>query len=217
MRSILDSTAIDFIGRTRYYVAVPGERMQKVLIILGIAGLLAAGCAAVPSKRVTGYSASAGDKAADTALAMVGRPYQLKGETPGGFDCSGLVRYSYLMAGMDVPHGTSALRNSTRSVGLRNARKGDLLFFIQYGKNYSHVGIYVRPRPQHRRPRPPGQHHRSLLGKALPRYPPVPVIPADGQTLPIGHSPEKGNPEHFPHNLICRVTKVGPGFRRARK
>jgi cell wall-associated NlpC family hydrolase len=143
MRSILDSTAIDFTGRTRYYVAVPGERMRKVLIILGIAGLLAAGCVAAPSKRVTGYSASAGDKAADTALTMVGRPYQLKGETPGGFDCSGLVRYSYLMAGMDVPHGTSALRNSTRSVGLRNARKGDLLFFIQEGKNYSHVGIYV--------------------------------------------------------------------------
>jgi len=117
--------------------------MRKVLIILGIAGLLAAGCAAAPSKRVTGYSASAGDKAADTALAMVGRPYQFKGETPGGFDCSGLVRYSYLTAGMDVPHGTSALRNSTRSVGLRSARKGDLLFFIQEGKKYSHVGIYV--------------------------------------------------------------------------
>jgi cell wall-associated NlpC family hydrolase len=28
-------------------------------------------------------------------------------------------------------------------VGLKNARKGDLLFFIQEGKKYSHVGIYV--------------------------------------------------------------------------
>jgi len=117
--------------------------MRKVLFMLGIAGLLAAGCATVPSKRVTGYSASAGDKAADTAFSMVGRPYQFKGETPGGFDCSGLVRYSYLTAGMDVPHGTSALKNSTRSVGLGNARKGDLLFFDQSGKKYSHVGIYV--------------------------------------------------------------------------
>jgi cell wall-associated NlpC family hydrolase len=74
---------------------------------------------------------------------MVGRPYKYKGDMPAGFDCSGLVRYSYLTAGMDVPHNTSALRNHTRSVGLRNARKGDLLFFVQEGKKYSHVGIYV--------------------------------------------------------------------------
>ena len=117
--------------------------MRNILLILGIAGLLFAGCASAPSKRVTGYSASAGDKAAATALTMIGRPYKYKGDMPAGFDCSGLVRYSYLTAGMDVPHNTSALRNSTRSVGLRNARKGDLLFFVQEGKKYSHVGIYV--------------------------------------------------------------------------
>ena len=74
---------------------------------------------------------------------MIGRPYKYTGDTPAGFDCSGLVRYSYLTAGMDLPHGTSALRNITRSVGLQSARKGDLLFFVQEGKKYSHVGIYV--------------------------------------------------------------------------
>jgi cell wall-associated NlpC family hydrolase len=137
------ATAIDFSGRTRYYVAISGEGMRRALFILGIAALLAAGCATAPSRRVTGYSASVGDKAADTALSMIGRPYQFKGETPGGFDCSGLVRYSYLTAGMDVPHGTPALRSSTRSVGLGYARKGDLLFFDQQGRKYSHVGIYV--------------------------------------------------------------------------
>lgn len=117
--------------------------MRNVLLMLGIALLLFSGCATAPSKRVSGYSASVGDKAAETALAMIGRPYHFKGETPSGFDCSGLVRYSYLTAGMDVPHGTGALKNSTRSVGLRSARKGDLLFFVQEGKKYSHVGIYV--------------------------------------------------------------------------
>ena len=110
---------------------------------MGIAGLLITGCASAPTKRVNGYSASVGDKAADTALTMIGRPYKFTGDTPAGFDCSGLVRYSYLTAGMDLPHGTKALMNITRSVGLRNARKGDLLFFVQEGKKYSHVGIYV--------------------------------------------------------------------------
>jgi cell wall-associated NlpC family hydrolase len=117
--------------------------MRNILLTMGIAVLLVTGCATTPTKHVTGYSASAGDKAAATALTMIGRPYKYKGDMPAGFDCSGLVRYSYLTAGMDVPHNTSALRNSTRSVGLRNARKGDLLFFVQEGKKYSHVGIYV--------------------------------------------------------------------------
>lgn len=117
--------------------------MRNILLIMGIAVLLVTGCASAPSKRVTGYSASVGDKAAATALTMIGRPYKYKGDVPAGFDCSGLVRYSYLTAGIDVPRGTKALRNSTRSVGLGNARKGDLLFFIQEGKKYSHVGIYV--------------------------------------------------------------------------
>ena len=117
--------------------------MRKVLLTGGIALLLVAGCAHAPTKPVAGYSATVGDKAAATALTMIGRPYKYTGDTPAGFDCSGLVRYSYLTAGMDLPHGTKSLLGITRSVGLKNARKGDLLFFIQSGKKYSHVGIYV--------------------------------------------------------------------------
>jgi murein DD-endopeptidase len=74
---------------------------------------------------------------------MIDRPYRYRGDTPKGFDCSGLVRYSYLRAGMNLPHGTRALLKVTRSIDLRDARKGDLVFFDQSGKKYSHVGIYV--------------------------------------------------------------------------
>jgi len=119
------------------------HNMRKALLVIMAAGVLITGCSHAPTKQLAGYSQSTGDKAADTALTMVGRPYQFKGETPSGFDCSGLVRYSYLTAGMDLPHGTKALLTITRSVGLQNALKGDLLFFIQEGKKYSHVGIYI--------------------------------------------------------------------------
>ena len=106
--------------------------------------LLLFGCvAAPPVKHIEGYSTSVADKAAATALTMVGRPYKYKGDSPSGFDCSGLVRYSYLAAGMDVPHSTSLLRDHTRSVTPRDMRKGDLLFFNESGKKYSHVGIYL--------------------------------------------------------------------------
>jgi cell wall-associated NlpC family hydrolase len=87
------------------------------------------------------YSATAADKAADTALAMVGRPYHYQGDTPEGFDCSGLVRYSYLSAGVNLPHGTGSLMKRTAPIRSRDMRRGDLLFFDQSGKKYSHVGI----------------------------------------------------------------------------
>ncbi len=121
-------------------------RANTLPAIVGAAVLATfAGCASAPTKTGAGgnYSQSRGDQAADTALTMIDRPYQYRGETPRGFDCSGLVRYSYLRAGMDVPHGTKALLKVTRTVGLRNARKGDLVFFVQEGKKYSHVGIYL--------------------------------------------------------------------------
>jgi murein DD-endopeptidase len=95
-----------------------------------------------PARHIDGYSYSVADKAADTALTMVGRPYKYRGDSPAGFDCSGLVRYSYLAAGMYVPHSTGALRQHTRPVSDREMRKGDLVFFNQSGRKYSHVGIY---------------------------------------------------------------------------
>jgi murein DD-endopeptidase len=121
--------------------------MQSFAIRLGAltcAALIFSGCvAAPPTTHLDGSSFSVADKAADTALTMVGRPYKFKGDSPSGFDCSGLVRYSYLAAGIDVPHGTEALRQRTRPVLVHNMRKGDLLFFNERGKKYSHVGIYL--------------------------------------------------------------------------
>jgi len=117
----------------------PGGRAGMLWIILG----LCIGCASAPVGPATGYTPVAGEKAANTALSMVNRPYQYQGESPAGFDCSGLVRYSYWAAGLNLPHGTGPLMKKTASIGLRNVRKGDLLFFNERGKKYSHVGIFL--------------------------------------------------------------------------
>lgn len=86
--------------------------------------------------------ASVGERAAAVALQQVGAAYSYGGASPAGFDCSGLVQYSYRQAGKRVPRTTSQLWNSAGAISHDDLRVGDLLFFRFDGK-MSHVGIYV--------------------------------------------------------------------------
>ena len=106
-------------------------------------GLSLYACASAPVKTVVGYTPAIGEQAARTAVAMIGMPYKYRGDSPEGFDCSGLVRYSYLAAGLDLPHKTNDLRTVSSPVGYQKMRKGDLLFFDEQGVKYAHVGIYI--------------------------------------------------------------------------
>ena len=74
---------------------------------------------------------------------MVGKPYKYGGSSPAGFDCSGLVMYSYKQAGVQLPHSTDKQRSTSRPVKVSELRRGDLLFFNQEGKKHGHVGIYL--------------------------------------------------------------------------
>ena len=102
---------------------------------------LLAACASSPNAPVTDPASA--DRAASSALKMVGKPYRYGGSSPAGFVCSGLVQYSYKQAGVSLPRSTDdLLRTSTPLRGM-NLRRGDLLFFDQEGKKKSHVGIYL--------------------------------------------------------------------------
>lgn len=62
---------------------------------------------------------------------QVGKPYVYGGDSPGaGFDCSGLVQWSYGAAGVHLPRTSqqqwASLRN--RSVPLNQVREGDIIF-----------------------------------------------------------------------------------------
>jgi cell wall-associated NlpC family hydrolase len=78
-------------------------------------------------------------RAAMLALRMVGTPYRWGGESPGGFDCSGLVRWAYGRVGIDVPHNSHALYGIGRVVSRDRLETGDVLFFSGLG----HVGLYL--------------------------------------------------------------------------
>ena len=104
------------------------------------------GCAGhEPAARVRAPAPSPlgpGERAAAVALKQVGVPYRYGGDDPGGFDCSGLVHYSYAHAGKPIPRTTAGQWSTLAPVEHGNVRVGDLLFFRIDGK-MSHVGLYV--------------------------------------------------------------------------
>jgi cell wall-associated NlpC family hydrolase len=96
-----------------------------------------AACASAPR------APDASDAAAGYALKMVGKPYRYGGAAPSGFDCSGLVMFSYRQAGLQLPHNTDRQREISTSIRRASLRRGDLVFFDLEGKKNSHVGIYL--------------------------------------------------------------------------
>lgn len=111
--------------------------------------------AAVPDGR------DARAQAVRTATAMIGAPYRYGGATPRGFDCSGLVLYSYAAAGLPgLPHSAESLERVARPVSLEALVPGDLLFFRLTGNKTSHVAIYVGDRAFVHAPSPGKQVER---------------------------------------------------------
>ena len=124
---------------------------QYVISVSRVAPLLAlafiTGCSSQPmasSAPAAGPAArqTTGERAAKVALGQVGTPYRYGGSTPAGFDCSGLVQYSYLEAGKMLPRTTRQLWDASVTVQARELQAGDILFFEIDGK-MSHVGMYV--------------------------------------------------------------------------
>jgi len=109
---------------------------MTLLRVLGFALALAAlaGAASATSPQ---------ERAAAEAVKLVGAPYRYGGMTPKGFDCSGLVLYSYRQAGVALPHSTDQQRHLGKPVRRSELRPGDLVFFDQQGKKHGHVAIYV--------------------------------------------------------------------------
>jgi len=109
------------------------------LAAVGLILLALGGCSSTPKQS----EANIGAGAAQHALDMRGKPYRAGGSTPRGFDCSGLVHYSYAQVNTKLPRSTEGLWANSRAVPRKAIRPGDLLFFHQEGKRNSHVAISI--------------------------------------------------------------------------
>ncbi|MEU6058214.1 NlpC/P60 family protein [Streptomyces sp. NPDC047097] len=103
------------------------------------------------------------------ARGAVGRPYVWGANGPDGFDCSGLMQWSYAQAGVGIPRTSQAQRGAGRHVSLAEARPGDL---VTYRDDASHVAMYMGN----------GQVVHAPYPGAPVRYDPVGMMPVSAIT-----------------------------------
>lgn len=105
-----------------------------------LAGLLLAGCSATPSRPSAASIPVPASPVALRALSQLGVPYRLGGADPTGFDCSGLVQWSFAGLGVTVPRTTEEQMAWFRPLSREELAPGDLVFFRL---PQAHVGIYL--------------------------------------------------------------------------
>ena len=74
------------------------------------------------------------------AMAQVGKAYVYGASGPDAYDCSGLTMRAWSMAGVSLPHSSSAQQGSGVRVSESELQPGDLVF---YYSPVSHVGMYI--------------------------------------------------------------------------
>jgi peptidoglycan DL-endopeptidase CwlO len=79
--------------------------------------------------------------AIQAAESQIGTPYVWGGSAPGGFDCSGLVMWSYARAGIGLPRTSGAQYAATTHISISDIQPGDLLFWGPGGSE--HVAMYI--------------------------------------------------------------------------
>lgn len=105
----------------------------------------AAGSKAVSPSR-SGVRAINSDVAAavlQTAAEYLGTPYKYNGSGPGGFDCSGFVKFVFSQHGYDLPRTAATQAGSGLQVDKGDLMPGDIVYFRCSGSSIDHSGIYA--------------------------------------------------------------------------
>lgn len=115
-------------------------------IIAACAAISLCACGFFPGRHVEPQPPSIKThKVVRTAYAQMGKRYRAGGASPQrGFDCSGLVWWSYGQHGVKIPRITTGQAAIGKKVSRRAARPGDIVVFrTGHSPRGLHTGIYV--------------------------------------------------------------------------
>ena len=74
---------------------------------------------------------------------FLGVPYKYGGTNDKGFDCSGFSGHVLKEAGVDIPRTSRDQATFSKKISLKEAKKGDLLFFGKSNSSIHHVGVVI--------------------------------------------------------------------------
>ncbi|MBM7692466.1 cell wall-associated NlpC family hydrolase [Peribacillus deserti] len=110
--------------------------LKKFFAILSVATVIGT-ASPIMSEAATYHT-----KAISVAKTNLGVPYKWGGITPSGFDCSGLVKYSYSKAGKTLPRTAAEMYGKGTRVS--SLAMGDLMFYApNKASRPTHVSIYM--------------------------------------------------------------------------
>ena len=120
--------------------------MKKFLLFISIISVLMSACSS--SKNATSYKkkkASTKEKVVSNALVFKGTKYKFGGTTKKGMDCSGVVYVAYKKENIQLPRVSRDMAKKGKKISLKEARKGDLLFFRTHksSRKINHVGLII--------------------------------------------------------------------------
>jgi cell wall-associated NlpC family hydrolase len=120
--------------------------MKKFLLFISIISVLMSACSS--SKNATSYKkkkASTKEKVVSNALVFKGTKYKFGGTTKKGMDCSGVVYVAYKKENIQLPRVSKDMAKKGKKISLKEARKGDLLFFRTHksSRKINHVGLII--------------------------------------------------------------------------
>jgi len=68
-------------------------------------------------------------------------PYLWGGESPTGFDCSGLMQYAFKSQGINIPRVSEDQQRASTTINMAEIKPGDLVF--NKASDSTHVGMYI--------------------------------------------------------------------------
>ena len=84
------------------------------------------------------------DELISIASEHIGTPYRYGGTTKDGFDCSGLICYTFSNSNIKLPRSSIEMASYGSKINIEEAQKGDLVFFKTNGRRHiNHVGMVV--------------------------------------------------------------------------